>query len=61
MKDKMRLASYNTAYAAHFVRPNFGFAETSYMLGTLKMKMIKTHNNRLSLNVLSTTNLSLSW
>ena len=27
--------AYNTAYTAHFVRPNFGFAETSYMLGTL--------------------------
>ena len=24
--------SPNTAYAAHFVRPNFGYAETSYML-----------------------------
>jgi len=27
--------SYNTAYTAHFVRPNFGYAETSYMLKTL--------------------------
>jgi len=27
--------SLNTAYTAHFVRPNFGFAETSYMLRTL--------------------------
>ena len=27
--------SDNTAYTAHFVRPNFGFAETSYMLETL--------------------------
>ena len=27
--------AYNRAYTAHFVRPNFGFAETSYMLGTL--------------------------
>lgn len=25
----------NTAYTAHFVRLNYGFAETSYMLGTL--------------------------
>jgi len=24
--------SYNTAYTAHFVRPNFGYAKTSYML-----------------------------
>jgi hypothetical protein len=24
--------SPNTAYTAHFVSPNFGFAETSYML-----------------------------
>jgi len=28
--------SPNTAYTAHFVRPNFGFTETSYMLGTVK-------------------------
>ena len=27
--------AYNTAYMAHFVRPNFGEAETSYMLETL--------------------------
>lgn len=27
--------SPNTAYATHFVRPSFGVAETSYMLGTL--------------------------
>ena len=27
--------SPNTAYTAHFIRPNFGFAETSYMPGTL--------------------------
>ena len=27
--------SPNTAYTAHFVRPNFGYAETSYMLETL--------------------------
>ena len=27
--------SPNTAYTAHFVRPNFGFAETSHMLGPL--------------------------
>ena len=29
--------SNNTAYTAHFVRPNFGYAETSYMLGTLSV------------------------
>jgi hypothetical protein len=27
--------SPNTAYTAYSVRPNFAFAETSYMLGTL--------------------------
>ena len=27
--------SDNTAYTAHSVRPNFGFAKTSYMLETL--------------------------
>jgi hypothetical protein len=27
--------SPNIAYTAHFVRLNFGYAETSYMLGTL--------------------------
>jgi len=31
----VRESSDNTAYTAHFVRPNFGFAETSYMLETL--------------------------
>jgi len=31
--------SPNTAYTAHFVRPNFGFAETSYMLETLSDKL----------------------
>jgi hypothetical protein len=31
--------AYNTAYTAHFVRPNFGFAETSYMLGTLDERL----------------------
>jgi hypothetical protein len=30
--------AYNTAYMAHFVRPNFGFAETSYMLETLSVR-----------------------
>jgi len=25
----------NTAYTAHFVHPNFCFAKTSFMLGTL--------------------------
>ena len=40
--------AYNTAYTAHFVHPNFGYAETSYMLETLseianvsKREMIK--------------------
>ena len=32
---KLLSTSDNTAYTAHFVRPNFGFAETSYMLETL--------------------------
>lgn len=27
--------SPNTAYTAHFARPNFGYAETSYMPRTL--------------------------
>jgi hypothetical protein len=27
--------SANTAYMTHFVRSNFGFTETSYMLETL--------------------------
>ncbi len=27
--------AHNTAYTVHFVRSNFGFAETSYMLETL--------------------------
>ena len=27
--------SDSTAYTAHFVRPNFGFGKTSYMLETL--------------------------
>ena len=27
--------SLNTAYTAHLVRLNFGYAETSYMLGSL--------------------------
>jgi len=30
----------NTAYTAHFVRPKFGFAETSYMLETLYETLI---------------------
>lgn len=30
------LTAYNTAYTAQFVRTNFGFAETSYMLGTVR-------------------------
>jgi len=32
---KLAVSSHNTAYMAHFVRPNFGFAETSYMLWPL--------------------------
>jgi len=31
----MSKTSPNTAYTAYFVRQNFGYAETSYMLGTL--------------------------
>jgi len=31
----MHNTSPNTAYTAHFVRQNFGYAETSYMLDTL--------------------------
>ena len=31
----MWVTSPNTAYTAHFVRSNFGYAETSYMLETL--------------------------
>ena len=31
----LRATADNTAYTAHFVRPNFGYAETSYMLKTL--------------------------
>jgi len=34
-KIKMGHTSANTVYTAHFVRPNFGFAETSYILGPL--------------------------
>jgi len=35
MINTNRATSDNTAYTARFVRPNFGFAETSYMLETL--------------------------
>jgi hypothetical protein len=36
VKEEIRKhTSYNTAYTAYFVRPNFGYAETSYMLETL--------------------------
>ena len=39
--------SANTAYTAHSVRPNFGFAETSYLLGTLyAMPCLKNENKR---------------
>lgn len=31
----IRPAAYNTTYTAHFVRQNFGYAETSYMLEPL--------------------------
>ena len=34
--------SPNTAYTAHFIRPNFGFAETSYMPGTLYKMAVLT-------------------
>ena len=30
-----RKKSYNTAYTAHSIRPNFSYAEASYMPGTL--------------------------
>jgi hypothetical protein len=36
------LTAYNTAYTAQFVRTNFGFAETSYMLGTVMRKAALT-------------------
>lgn len=29
------LGSPNTTYTAHFIRPNFNYAKTSYMLGIL--------------------------
>jgi len=35
MANRLYPTSANTAYTAHFVRLNFGFAETSYMLETL--------------------------
>ena len=38
----MEAASDNTAYTAHFVRPNFGYAETSYMLEMLGEIYMKT-------------------
>ena len=31
----MKVALPNTAYTAHFVRSNFSYAETSYMLARL--------------------------
>jgi len=33
---KSKETAPNTAYTAHSIRPNFGFAETSYILGTLE-------------------------
>ena len=36
--------SDNTAYTAHFVHPNFGFAETSYMLETLYEMAVEKRN-----------------
>jgi hypothetical protein len=35
LKSVGQPTSPNTAYTARFVRPNFGFAETSYMLGMI--------------------------
>jgi len=40
--------SPNTAYTAHYVRPNFGFAETSYMLRTLGETLGKLYGGNLS-------------
>jgi hypothetical protein len=37
----MSASPNNTAYTAHFVRPNFGYAETSYTLGTLSEMRLK--------------------
>ena len=34
-KERKMCTSPNTAYTTKFVRPNFRYAETSYMLGTL--------------------------
>ena len=33
--------AYNTAYTAHFVRPNFGYAETSYMPDYVKYELME--------------------
>jgi hypothetical protein len=35
MNKKGMLTADNAVYVAHFIRPNFGYAEISYMLGTL--------------------------
>ena len=35
LDSNLHAPSPNTAYTAHFVRPNFGYAETSYMLESL--------------------------
>lgn len=45
----------NTAYKAKFVRPNFGYAETSYMLGTLYI-MLCLFNRKEELKWLKYTN-----
>jgi hypothetical protein len=42
----MGATSDNTAYTAHFVRPNFGYAETSYMLGTLGERAYKRRGKK---------------
>ena len=43
--------SDNTAYTAHFVRPNFGYAETSYMLGTLYAMGLKAQKHERKLKI----------
>ncbi|MGB3346652.1 MAG: hypothetical protein WBA71_05335 [Candidatus Humimicrobiia bacterium] len=35
----------NTVYTAHFVRPNFSFAETSYILEMLSEMLFSVVNN----------------
>jgi len=47
LNRKALATSYNTAYTAHSVRSNFGFAETSYMLGTLSAICTKQYDKKL--------------